>query len=160
MIALKPFNLQDLLSVCYRLPVAERELFSAVTGETYNSDDAAATAFAQPGLHWIFADDLLGVSVAAGGFIRQRHGVFRTWMYATAGAWQCAGMTRASRGLIARMLDEKLAHRIETVTLADRSQARDWYGRIGLEYESTLHGYGVGGEDAVMYVAVRKPETA
>lgn len=163
MIELRDFNLPDLLNVCYRLPASERELFAVFAGSAYSPDDDAVALFSQQGLHWIFVDgtEIGGTRpVAAGGLIRQRAGVYRSWFRASTDAWKAVGMTRAVREVIANALKSGLAHRIETVTLADRSQAREWYGRIGLQYESTLHGYGVGGEDAVMYVAVRKPESA
>jgi RimJ/RimL family protein N-acetyltransferase len=75
--------------------------------------------------------------------------------------WEPYGreITEIVKLTIERVLSTGLAHRIETVTLADQSRARTWYEKIGLTYESTLRKFGVSGEDAVMYVAVRDAET-
>jgi len=156
---LHDFNLADVLYVCGNLPDDERELFEAINGEQFNADDVAAAAFQCPGMHWVIRSSG-GIALVAGGFVRQRPGVFRTWFFATEFAWTSHGgeLTLLVRDVIQRLLDERLAHRVETVTLANRHRARKWYEQIGLKQESTLRGYAATGEDAVLYVATRQVE--
>lgn len=159
MIKLVEFNLLDLHHICRNLPDDERVLWEDLTGDEFNVDEIAATMFGLNGMHWVFATEN-DIPVAAGGLIRQRPGVFRTWFFATQVAWDHHGkeLTEAVRDLIQRVLDRQLAHRIETVTLASRSRARSWYKRIGLTEEATLRGYTVTGADAVMCVVTRSVE--
>jgi hypothetical protein len=150
-----PISLGAILLVCSDLPAEERAVVEAITGEAYNSDAAAIRASNFPGPAWAIEAD--GMPIVVGGFIPQRKGVYQTWFYATNTAWERHGrrVTWIVRDLILRMLVEH-AHRIETVTLADRSRARRWYETIGLQHESTLPGYGASREDAVLYVALKQ----
>lgn len=152
----KAFSLKDALYVCALLPQNERELFQRLSGEAYDADQVAASALATPGPKWVF--DAPEAPAAIGGFAPVTPGTWRTWFYATQRAWDEHGreLTEAVAGLIREAL--KLAHRVETVTLADQEKARAWYPRIGLTFESTLPGYGAHGETAVMYVALRDAE--
>lgn len=137
----------------------EKVLFKASTGEDFDVENFLVALSEVPGQHYIFWNG--EKPVAIGGFIPQRPGVLRTWFIAPETSWKECGreLSASCRELLAKQFDEKLAHRIETVTLADRAEARAWYERIGLTYESTQRGYGANGEDAVMYVAVRGVET-
>jgi hypothetical protein len=76
-------------------------------------------------------------------------------------AWTHYGreVTELVHNSIRDILAEGVAHRVETVTLASRNRARDWYSKIGLQFETTLRKYGSRGDDAVLYVAVRDAET-
>lgn len=156
-VELRDFNLGDLLQVCYQLPAVERAVLEAIRGEPYNAEQSAVEAFGYEGLHWIGVAN--GEPIAAGGFIRQRSRVFRTWFYATDRAWSehGAALTSLVADVIKQMLHEN-AHRIETITLASHRRARAWYERIGLKHETTLRGYCANGESAVSYVAVKTPE--
>lgn len=155
---LREFNLADLHHICKNLPEDEREVWEAMTGEPYQPDEATTMAFKFPGMHWIVVTEE-GIPLAAGGFIRQRRGVFRTWFFAVPSAWDHgADLTALVKGVIQQLLNEGLAHRVETVTLLSRRRARKWYEQLDLKEESTLRGYTVTGEDAVMYVATRNVE--
>lgn len=147
-------NLGALLQVCRELPADERHVYRAMTGRPYQSDQVALECFTYLGPRWIAANNE-GVPVAAGGFIRQRPGSFRTWFFATAECWQSHG--KEITGLVKLAIAElPEARRIETLTLANRRDARLWYTRIGLKEEATHASYGADGEDVVVYVAVRK----
>jgi hypothetical protein len=151
------FTLAGAILVCGALPEAERDLYARIHGRDFDADAVAAHTYAAPGMKWVFAAGRNPVAV--GGFGPVTPGTFRTWFYGTGECWEHgSGITEAVGGLIREAL--KLAHRIETVTLADQEKARAWYPRIGLTYESTLRGYGANGEAAVMYSALRDPETA
>jgi RimJ/RimL family protein N-acetyltransferase len=153
---------EALVGIAEALPESERQLFTALTGATFDAEQfliSLAEMLGDMPYQYIFwADDK---AVAAGGFLPERPGVYRTWFMAPQTTWDEHGrdLTEACKKLVADMFEGRLAHRIETVTLADRTEARAWYERIGLTFESTLCGYGAHGEDAVMYVAVRKQET-
>lgn len=152
---------EPLVELAQQLPTAERTLFKALTGAEFDTEEFMVTMAELIGdsahQYTIWAGEK---AVAAGGFLPQRPGVFRTWFIAPDWAWTEHGrdLTEVCRKTMADMFEAKLAHRIETVTLADRSEARAWYERIGLTFEATLRGYGANGEDAVMYVAVRNEE--
>jgi hypothetical protein len=146
---------EHVLKVLGQMPEDEKVIFKAMTGDDFNAEDVLVALADLPGTHHIFwAGE---TPIAVGGFIPQRKGVMRTWFIAPDASWAEHGreLTDTCRELVKRMLDDELAHRIETVTLADRAKARAWYERIGLVFESTQRKYGSGGEDAVMYVALR-----
>lgn len=148
-------TLQDALTVCSKLPPGEREVYEAITGAPYQAEDAAIAAM-RASFRWVLAHACAPVAIF--GFAEHRPGVYGTFCFATDMTWaKPYGLdaTRYMRRAISRLLETNLAHRIETVTLADRSRARDWYPKIGLRLESTLPGYGARGEDAVRYVALR-----
>jgi hypothetical protein len=153
-------TLSHLLARAVALPPGERELAEALSGEPYDPGAVAAKLKLAPGMHFAFLSENEHV-IAAGGFITHGNGVFRTWFLASEASWEHYGveLTRVVRELIRRMLYDGPARRIETVTLADRTRARDWYPKIGLTYESTMQAYGAQGQDAVMYVAVKKTES-
>lgn len=142
---------EAVFAIADKLPQDERDLFKITTGFEFDSKDFLVALAEMPGDHkLIWAGDK---PIAVGGFIPQRPGVVRTWFMATEESWKDYG--RELTDLCCELMEDQLAHRIETVTLADRAEVRAWYERIGLTYESTLRGYGCNGEDAVMYVAVR-----
>lgn len=154
-------TLADLLVLAHELPADERHVIETLNMVPYVPDRIAIAALNSIG--WVFrrqgpcAD---GAPVAAGGFMQQSGGVYRTWFLAPEWAWQTHGaeLTEECKRLISDLLARKLAHRIETVTLATQTRARTWYEKLGLTFESTLRGYGPQGEDAVMYVALAGEE--
>ena len=150
---------EHVMAVIDKMPAEERVLFKAMTGDDFNAESVLVALADLPGTHHLFWNG--ETPVAVGGFIPQRKGVYRTWFIAPDESWATVGkeLTNSCRGLVKGMIDDGLAHRIETVTLADRTKARAWYERIGLTFESTQRGYGSGGEDAVMYVALSGVET-
>jgi hypothetical protein len=154
---LRELNIDNLLTVCRGLPEDERALWHSMTGFPYDAENVAISMYRMLGRIIHNGDQPL----AAAGFIEQRPGVYRTWMIATPLAWDPYGLevTRIVRDKIREALSEGFAHRIETVTLADRKRARDWYPKIGLQLDTTHRKYGMNGEDAVFYVALRDPES-
>jgi hypothetical protein len=150
---------EHVLAILSAMPENEKKLFQVVTGEDFNAENMLVALAELPGTHHIVWNG--ETPVAVGGFIPQRKGVFRTWFIAPDATWATVGreMTELCSEMLKNMLEDGLAHRIETVTLADREEARAWYERIGLTYESTQRGYGSDGEDTVMYVAVRGAES-
>src|SRR5262245_36994668 len=138
-------DFEAVFGLAQALPADERAVFEAHTGEAFDPEQfmvGLAEATGGYGSHFTFWDG--EKAIAAGGFIPQRPGVVRTWFVAPEETWQTHGkeLTEWCAKLIQQQLDEKLAHRVETVTLVDRIKARAWYERIGLNYESTLRGFG------------------
>lgn len=160
MITLREPTLLDLLGVCLALPQDEREVYRTLTGQDYDPDAVAADLWHTAGPNWCMADEQ-GRPVVVCGYARMQPGVFRSWYLATADAWEKHGaeVTRITQDIVSGMLKQGGAHRLETITLASKSLARRWYARLGLQFESTLKGFGVGGETAVMYVATRDMES-
>lgn len=156
MITLRDPTLLDVLAMCLQMPAEERQQYEAFTGVPYDPDSAAVEAWSWGGPRWAAVDEN-DVPAAVGGFIRQRKGVYRTWFFAPESMWPVHGreLTRVVRRLISAMLASD-AHRIETIALASRKRACQWYSTIGLWQESVQRGYGVGGEDAAVFVALRK----
>jgi hypothetical protein len=149
---------EHVLTVLKAMPEDEKVLFKAMTGDEFDAENVLVALADLPGTHHLF---WVGENpIAVGGFIPQRKGVFRTWFIAPNATWAEHGheLTEKCKDIVSGMLDDELAHRIETVTLADRAKAQAWYERIGLTFESTQRKYGSGGEDAVMYVALRGAE--
>lgn len=156
---LRDLNIDNLLTICRDLPVDEIELLSRTNSSPFDPAAFAIWALNAPGFNHIIHNG--DEPLAAAGFIPQRTGVYRTWMIARELAWSSYGgeVTRIVADAIRDIIGEGVAHRVETVTLADRKRARDWYPKIGLQLESTHRKYGINGEDAVMYVALRDTET-
>jgi hypothetical protein len=151
-------NLRDAVRVCREVPEDEKRLCEILSGFAYSPEEFAITMFGSRGFHFIiYAGE---TPVVAGGLLRQREGVYRSWMLATGAAWNPNHLevTRLVRNVVTETLAGGIAHRIETVTLADKNRARDWYLKVGLQYEATHKGYGINGEDAVTYVALRSKE--
>lgn len=151
-------NLHDAVRVCREIPDDEKRLCEILSGFEYSPEETAMSMFGSRGFHHIiYADE---APIVAGGVLRQREGVYRSWMLATPAAWDPhhREVTRLVRNVVTEILAGGIAHRIETVTLADKNRARDWYLKVGLQYEATHKGYGINGEDAVTYVALRSKE--
>lgn len=153
-VTLEPFTLRDALWVLDVLPEEEIRVYESTSGLKFDVCDLAARLQLLPGMRWTF--EARRQTAAIGGVVEQIPGVYRTWFFAPEYAWQNFGreLTETVGALIRQLLADKVARRIETVTLASQSRARTWYEKIGLTYESTLRGYGANGEDAVLYVAV------
>jgi len=159
-ITVHDINLADVLHICQHLPESERAVYEKLSGLKYAADHVAAEVFKYRGMPWVLRDE--HGPIVACGFAHQRDGVLQTWFLATDRAWSEHGraVTDWARDTIKAVLDARLAHRIETLTLASETSARQWYAKLGLQHESTLRGYCSNGDDAVMYVAVRTPESA
>ena len=151
---------EHVMAVLQQMPESEKVIFKAMTGDDFDAENVLIALADLPGTHHLFWNG--ETPVAVGGFIPQRKGVYRTWFIAPDESWKTCGqeITDKCRDLVQGMIEDGLAHRVETVTLADKAEARAWYERIGLTFESTQRGYGSGGEDAVMYVALRGAETS
>lgn len=155
-------TLLDCIKVCYDLPESEQQQITALGGGAFDPEREAVKLFNAPELFKFCAivdagqDD---TALAVGGYVPLRQGVYRSYMLATNKAWAEYGrqVTVTVRRIMREMLKEH-AHRLETVALANRYDACKWYSSLGMRCEGTLAGYGVGGEDAVVYAITRSKE--
>ena len=82
-------------------------------------------------------------------------------MLATNKAWDQFGkeVTKYARDTLNDLVRGQQHIRIETLCLEEREKARAWYPQIGLQYESTLAGYGAKGQSAVIYTKIQGANT-
>jgi RimJ/RimL family protein N-acetyltransferase len=151
-------TLLDCVRVCHCLPEDEVRQAEAFSGLPFDPEYVAAQAYAQPEPFKFCAVDDEGHAIAVGGYVEQRPGVYRSYMLVADGAWERDG--RALTLGVKRVMRDMFkagAHRLETFALANRHQAHRWYEVLGMRREGRLHCYGAGGEDAVIYAAVKRP---
>lgn len=98
-----------------------------------------------------------GLPVIVGGVHIVRAGLGTTWMAGVPGWRECViEVARVSRKVIKALLDNGGLHRIQMTTGADSEGARRWCELLGLRLESRLVGFGLHGEDFLMYAATRR----
>lgn len=150
-------GLIELLRVCYKLPTDEREQYEAFTGNEFSPEDLAAGLYTTQGPRWTVLAGEEPVLIA--GFTLVRPGVWQDWAVTTPEAWQkhWRSVTKTARRVMDEMLQQG-AHRLQCVSLASRIHAHRWYRPLGLEQEGVLRGYGVNGEDAIMFSRLRTPD--
>jgi hypothetical protein len=147
-------SMVDFLWVLGQLPEEEVEQFEIFTGHNLVIDEVAATFYGRQ-TSWVLTADKEPIVIA--GYDELRPGVWQDWLFSTPAAWSEAHwrtVTRRCRAGMDAML-EAGAHRLQCVSLASRIQAHRWYRPLGLEQEGVLRGYGVNGEDAIMFARVR-----
>jgi len=135
----------------------DRDVVEALTGQPYHVDDVTVRCMGYAGPKWTFVDEKdPDYALVVGGFIPQRTGVYASWFFASKQAWKLyrEEVTAMARERVGYMLASG-AHRVETLSLADKKIACAWYEAIGLTRESTLRKFAADGRDAVLYVAVR-----
>jgi len=146
-------SLVDILVVCNDLPQDEIEQIEAFSGGYFDSQDMAVQIMSMGGLKWTCFDKETKEPLVVAGFTQIGATVWRSFMLASNKAWAEYGVevTLHCRRAVRDLVRGKQHIRLETMCLASRYKAREWYPRIGLEYESTLPAYGVAGETAVLY---------
>jgi hypothetical protein len=144
----------DFLKVCSQLPADERQQYEVFSGDTFNAERLAALYSLRAGPSWVLTVE--GEPICIAGFDMIRAGVWQDWMFSTPIAWSKHWrlVTKTSRKVMGAMLQSS-AHRLQCVSLASRVHAHRWYRTLGLELEGTLRGYGVNGEDALMFSRLR-----
>lgn len=151
-------KLADFFAVCSRLPDDEQEQFEAFSGQPYDAARVAAAFSLREGPAWVVTADDEPIVVA--GFDMIRDGVWQDWLFSVPEAWDerhWRTVTKTARRVMDAMLQAG-AHRLQCVSLASRIHAHRWYKPLGLELEGTLRGYGVNGEDALMFSRLRVPD--
>ena len=154
-------QLVDILVVCRDLPTSELDQIEAFSGEAFAPQEMAVNIMSGVGPRWSCTIKETGEPIVVAGFDRIGPNIWRSFMLATNKAWEQFGgeVTKHSRDAIDDLVRGQQHIRIETLCLEEREEARAWYPQIGLEYESTLNGYGTKGQSAVMYTKIQGANT-
>ncbi len=144
-------RLLELAFICSQLSESERDQFEALGFGDFDPEALASMLYAKPGPKLLLKVD--GVPVACGGYDSVSPGVMQSWMVGTEQGWARYGraITRETRRFMRRLLSVEGIHRLQTMCLADRSEARRWYEAIGLKHEATLRRFARDGRDCVLY---------
>ena len=151
-------TLTDLLIVCTDLPEDEIEQIEAFTGNKFNPEQVAIDIYTSGGMKWTCRVEETGEPIVVAGYFQVGASVWRSFMLANQHAWEEFGgeVTHHVKDVIEQVAQGKEHIRLETICLSTRKLAQRWYKSIGLTLESKMQSYGVGGEDAVMYVKTNK----
>ncbi len=138
--------------LCARARPDEIDQFEALTGTKYNPE-AAAVGFWSSGPWSIAVAHPSGEPAAAGGYEEVSPGLWQSWMVGTEKGWDemWIDIHRATRFLTEKLVDSGVVRRLQTTALAERTEARRWYERLGLHHEGTMRGMAYDGRDVVMY---------
>ena len=149
--------LVDVLIVCKGLPVDEIEQLEAFSGEKFDPERVAVQIMTAAGPKWTGRVKTTGEPLVVAGFIPVGATIWRSFMLANQRAWDEHGVevTLHARRVMKKLIEDQEHVRLETICLATRKKACEWYPRIGLKFEATLEGYGVNGESAVLYVKTK-----
>lgn len=151
-------SLADLMVVLRTIPQEEIEQLNAFSGEEFDADQLALQLATTDGPKYTIRVAETGEPLVVAGLVRVGTSVWRTWFFANPRAWEEYGreVTVHTARTRKNMLSGVDFARIETVALANRQRkVFEWYEACGMTYESTMHGYGVNGESAVMYVSTK-----
>lgn len=150
-------NLMDTVMCAMSLVHADKLQWEEFTGRVYDADAVALECWNYPGPKWaICSED--GMPLAVAGCRRMRPHVYQSWFLSGDLLWTHGKkVTEVTRGVMLGMLADD-AHRIETLCLASRADARSWYGAVGLHFEAEFQNYGASGAAAAQYAIYRSPE--
>jgi hypothetical protein len=149
-------TLFDFIEVCYALPEDEREQFATLSGKPYDPNVVAAQYFLRDCPKWVLCADDKPLCVA--GFDYVRPGVWQDWMFSTPAAWSPAHWRTVTKN-VRKVMDGMLvkdAHRLQCISLKSRIQAHKWYRVLGLVLEGELEGYGINGENALVFKRMKE----
>lgn len=147
----------DILVVGRALPQDELDQIKALTGAEFNYEETAVQLMSNAAVKWCIREAETKEPLAVGGLLQIGPTIWRTWFFANQRAWNEYGRELTVHVARTRknILDTQDHARIETVALASREDACRWYEAVGMTHESTMRGYGVNGESAVMYVSTK-----
>jgi hypothetical protein len=147
--------------VCDHMRADEVDQYRAVSGAVdYRPDDAAAVFIAMPG-HKFTVIGADGLPAACGGYQEVMPGVWQSWMVGTEPGWKTnwRAITKACRWVMEGLFAMD-ARRLQTNSLASRTQAIEWYERgLGLVREGTWREFGAQGQDFACFSRVRADES-
>jgi hypothetical protein len=150
-------TLVDAIVVLKALPQNEIEQIEAFSGVEFDVETMAMQLMNQNGPKWTCRIIETREPLVVAGFIQIGTTIWRSFMLANERAWAEFGfeVTIHARKAVRLVVKDQEHVRLETVCLATRKTAQEWYPKIGLAYESTLLGYGVNGESAVLYTLTK-----
>ena len=149
-------SLGALMFICRGLGASEIDQFEALGFGAFHPDTLACSLWNKDGPKLLVMVD--GMPIACGGYDAVSPGVMQSWMIGTATGWEKYGrtITRETRRFMSRLLNVEGIHRLQTMCLADRAEARRWYEVIGLTYEATLHAFASDRRDCVLYARIKE----
>lgn len=151
-------NSMDIAIVAHQLLKSDVEQIEALTGAPYDADAVTARCLRYSGPKWAIVNARDNMPLAVAGCIRLRPHVYQTWFLSMPELWvHGKKVTEVTRKVMLEMLADD-AHRIETLCLASRKEARSWYDAVGLHFEAEFLSYGANGEAFVQYAIHRTPE--
>ena len=100
------------------------------------------------------ADD--GEPVAIGGIAMHLPGVGQAWLIGTPRIGkQGVEMAHTCKGLIQRLFDDGVVHRVQAFSAGFHAQAHQWLKAIGFKEESRMPGYGKSREEFLTFSVVK-----
>lgn len=147
-------KLLELLKLASMARPDEIEQYEALVGKKYDFEEVAVDFYNRPGVKLVILDG--DTPIVAGGYDLIMPGVWQSWMIGTMDTWKThwRTITKCTRRFMDGMLETE--RRLQTLVLASRVQTAEWYVRgLKMEYEGTLKGFGMNGEDADMYARIR-----
>lgn len=151
-------SMLDMLRICSRPREDEVEQYQEMTGNEWKTDDVANDLYSRRGVKWCIKDEELA-PVAVFGAELVIPGVWQTWMISSTESWEkhWRAITRHSRRVMGAMFSDASARRIQTMALASRVEACNWYEKgLRMTLESIAKGFGVTGQDFACYVRFRE----
>lgn len=151
-------SIMDLLMLCYDARQDEIDQYESLIGP-WDYESAALGFYQRTGVKFgLMNND--GIVVCAGGYEEVIPGVWQSWMVGTDAFWKkyWRSITKQSRWVMERLLENDDVRRIQTSALSSRKAACDWYVRgLKMKYESTCKNFGFNGEDMDVYVKFKEP---
>lgn len=149
-------TIADTLIVLRALPEDEVKQLETFSGDEFNIDRLAMQLGNSGGPKWTIRLKDTGEPLVVAGLFQVGTNIWRTWFFANQRAWDEFGkeVTVHTARQRQQLFKNQEHMRVETVALASRQRkVFEWYEACGMKYESTMHGYGVNGESALMYVS-------
>lgn len=151
-------TLVDLLMVAKTIDAGEAAQIEAFGGTT-DPERIAVTILQAAAFMWTAREIDSGEPLAVGGYVQTGPTIFRSFFLANPRVWEehPREITEMARDTIEEIKGAFEYVRLETLCLSTRPrQVPEWYEKIGLKYDATLEGFGVKGQDALLYSAVGK----
>lgn len=151
------FKNRHAIYICERMRTDEIEQYVAFSEtQEWNPEVAAAAFIAQRGLKFtILGPD--GYPAASGGYFPVHAGVMQSWMCGTEDGWRTSwrAITQGCRWLADGLFDGGGTRRLQTIALASRTQAHEWYERgLGMRREGTFRQATPRGEDVAHFARI------
>ena len=151
----------DFLEVCASARSEEIEQYEALTGFDWNVELVVNDLFNKPGIKFALldGDKAGGQVISVGGWEPIISGVWQAWSVGTMEHWKThwRSITKFSRRSADLIFAAEGTRRLQIVMLENRKKPCEWCVRgMKFMYESTLRGFGVGGENVAMYVRIKE----
>lgn len=153
---------QDFVWLCERMRADERDQHQALNGapvEDYDPQIAARGMMVSQGPQFVLRGPG-GFPIVVGGFQPAAVGVVQTWMIGTDEGWaqHWRAITKATRRCMSALFKTSPdIHRIQTMALAERTAAHDWYVRgLGMTREGVSRCFTADGRDVVHFGLLRE----